>query len=72
MVNRAARAHVAINPARQLEITTYARMEPNSRLTKTTMEILTKAIDGAQNFCIIHDPCEMTLDVIVIKVSINY
>jgi hypothetical protein len=59
LVIRAARAHAAIKPARQLEIMTYARIELKSRLIKTTIEILTQAIDGAQNFCIIHDPCKM-------------
>jgi hypothetical protein len=41
---------------RQLEMMAYSRTDPRRRLRKTMMEILTKAMDGAQNFCIIHDP----------------
>jgi hypothetical protein len=41
---------------RQLEMMAYTRTAPRRRLRKTTMEILTKAMDGAQNFCIIQDP----------------
>jgi hypothetical protein len=50
LTNTAVMAHTAIKTIRQFEIMANVRTEPRRRLRKTTMEILTKAMDGAQNF----------------------
>jgi hypothetical protein len=56
---------MAMKAIRQLEMVAYKRTDPRRRLRKTTMEILTKAMDGAQNFCIIQDPFASQLHAVV-------
>lgn len=57
LTNSAVRAQQAIKAIRTFEMIAYARTVPSRRFSNTTIDIFTNAADGAQNFCIIHEPC---------------